>query len=527
MDHKGAGERKMAAHSYSADLEAQRAELEAVLKSEEFNRAPTLARMLSYLCERVFSGEADHIKEYSVGIDVFHRGSNFDQDSDSIVRVEANRLRKRLGQYYAASGSQHRLQIVIPVGQYVPKFELLQLSVPEDQSVPKRPVSEKSQHWWGRIRPRTWWLGAAFATVVLVVIGSTRLIVLSGEKRTPAAVIASDTAVMAPSPQVGIPAGEEIRILAGSDRNLVDHAGKLWSSDTSYGGGISVRGSPGHIGRTQEPAFYRNSRQGQFRYDIPLKKGLYELHLHFAETAFGPEAAGLGGEGSRVMSVRANGRTLLAGFDVVADAGASRVADVRVFPGIRPANDGQLHLEFSGEEGKQAMVSAIEIMPGVGERIRPIRIVARQSPYYSNDSHWWSPDNYFEGGQLATYPVPVKGTDDAGLYETERWGNFSYAIPVAPGKYSVTLHFTARGGDSTRPSSALDETSSSARHVFNVFCNGRALLESFDLAKEARKADVVIRKFTGLEPNAQGKLLFNFIPVEGYATVTALEVIPQ
>jgi hypothetical protein len=98
---------------------------------------------------------------------------------------------------------------------------------------------------------------------------------------------------------------------------------------------------------------------------------------------------------------------------------------------------------------------------------------------------------------------------------------------VAPGKYSVTLHFTARRGDSTGPSAALDETLPGTRHVFNVFCNGRALLENFDLAREARKADVVIRKFTGLEPNAQGKMLLNFIPVEGYATVAALEVIPQ
>jgi len=44
---------------------------------------------------------------------------------------------------------------------------------------------------------------------------------------------------------------------------------------------------------------------------------------------------------------------------------------------------------------------------------------------------------------------------------------------------------------------------------------------------EARQTDVVIRKFTGLEPNAQGKLLLSFVPVEGYATVTGIEVLPQ
>jgi hypothetical protein len=44
---------------------------------------------------------------------------------------------------------------------------------------------------------------------------------------------------------------------------------------------------------------------------------------------------------------------------------------------------------------------------------------------------------------------------------------------------------------------------------------------------EARQTDVVIRRFTGLEPNAQGKLLLSFVPVEGYATVTGIEILPQ
>ncbi len=64
-------------------------------------------------------------------------------------------------------------------------------------------------------------------------------------------------------------------------------------------------------------------------------------------------------------------------------------------------------------------------------------------------------------------------------------------------------------------------------HIFNVFCNGSTLLKDFNLAFEARRTDVVIRKFVGLEPNAQGKLLLSFVPVQGYATVTGIEVLPQ
>jgi hypothetical protein len=225
------------------------------------------------------------------------------------------------------------------------------------------------------------------------------------------------------------------------------------------------------------------------------------------------------------MTVRANGRPLLTGFDVVADSGASRTADVKVFPDVIPAADGQLHLEFAGEEGKQATLSAIEILPGVRGHMRPVRILARQTPYYSNDSHWWSPDNYFEGGEIASYPSPVNGTDDPELYETERWGNFSYAIPVAPGKYALTLLFAVHRSPTDQGASAAQKPVSS--RVFNVFCNGKALLQNFDLQKEAGESDVLSRRITGLEPNAQGKLMLSFVPVEGYASVTGIEVLPQ
>ena len=519
----------------STDLEAQRAELEAVLHSEEFARAPTLAHLLSYLCEKRFAGQLHQIKEYSVGVEVFHRGASFDQNSDSIVRVEANRLRKRLAAYYAGAGASHRLHIAIPLGQYVPEFESA-APPPSAGPPPADPPAlgqigiegaatrqaEPGFHLSGR---RTRWFAAAFA-VLLLGLGCAWLVLIQ-TKQTPPAAVSNQPSELPAESHLGPPMGEEVRILAGAGRSFVDHAGKLWNADAWFSGGTAVQSSVLNIWRTQNPGFYRTSRQGQFSYAIPLKKGIYELRLHFAETVYDPESTGTGGEGSRLMTLRANGQTLLTRFDIVADAGASRTADVKVFTDIQPAADGLLHLDFSGEDGKQAILSAIEILPGFRGRIRPVRVLARQTPYYSNDSHWWSPDNYFEGGQLAAYTSPVKGTDDPELYETERWGNFSYAIPVAPGTYSVFLHFAVRHGDWEQPSSSSGEERTPVAHIFDVFCNGNALLKSFNPAKEARQTDVVIRKFTDLKPNAQGKLLLSFVPVEGYATVTGIEVLPQ
>jgi hypothetical protein len=513
----------------SVDLQEQRAELQAVLESKEFVRAPKLAQLLSYLCERLFAGETHRIKEYSIALEVFHRGETFDQDSDSIVRVEANRLRRRLADFYGGEGASHRLQITIPVGQYVPKFErsaqhsnvLPKDPAPVTETEPQ-PVAPHGPWWLSAKGPRPWWVVAGFVFFVLAIgIGYPWLLIhLQRSPVFPSVVTNNPAAPEIADMQFGPPSGDEVRILAGATRSFVDHAGKLWSADVTFTGGTAVKSSVQHIWRTQDPDFYRTSRQGQFRYDIPLKKGIYELRLHFAETVYGPESTGTGGEGSRIMTVRANGRPLLSNFDVVADSGASRTADVKVFPEVTPADDGQLHLEFTGDDGKQAALSAIEILPGVRGHMRPVRILARQTPYYSNDSHWWSPDNYFEGGELASYPTPVAGTDDPELYETERWGNFSYAIPVPPGRYELTLLFAVHRSptDQARPAGA---------RVFNVFCNGKSLLQNFDLLKETHEGDVLGRRITGLEPNAQGKLLLNFVPVEGYASVTGIEVLSE
>jgi hypothetical protein len=520
----------MAAESQiSIGLDAQRAELEAVLQSKYFTRAPTLANLLSYLCEKLFAGEAHQIKEYSVGVEVFHRGPSFDQDSDSIVRVEANRLRKRLAEYYAEEGASHRLRIVIPLGQYVPDFETVAPAAGESETDAQRAgwtgigsaAVMLAERWNRRPSRRTRWMVAVLA-IVLLVLG---LVLLYLQKKAAPAATNQSPAQAAES-QVGPPTGEEVRILAGSSRSFVDHAGKLWNADAWFAGGTAVKSSVVQIWRTQEPGFYRTSRQGNFSYAIPLKKGIYELHLHFAETVFGADAAEAGGEGSRILSVHANGKTLLNRFDVVADAGANRTADVKVFTNITPAADGLLHLEFAGEDGKQALLSAIEILPGFRGHMRPVRVLARQTPYYSNDSHWWSPDNYFEGGQMAAYAAPVKGTDDPELYVTERWGYFTYAVPVSPGKYTVALYFAARHGDWDQASSP-DGDRVPVAHIFNVFCNGSTLLKDFNLAAEAHRTDVVIRNAAGLEPNAQGKLLLSFVPVQGYATVTGIEVLPQ
>lgn len=503
--------------------EAERTELQSVLQSHLFARSPALTHLLSYLCEKKFSGETEQIKEYSVAIDVFDRAESFDQDTDSIVRVQANRLRKRLSEYYVAEGASHPIHITIPVGQYVPEFQRVSAA---DGGTPDQARSTEV-----RLSPQRRVMPLLFmiAATVLAVGLALAFLLRPGPRvqtKTSAPIEPSSSVEASLPPVVGLPVGEEVHILAGASRKYVDHSGKLWISDSFFSGGTAVSSTVQQIWRTQDPIIYRSSRQGDFAYDIPLQKGIYELHLHFAETFYGPENPGGEGEGSRMITVTANGTPLLRDLDVLADAGGGSTADVKVFRDIFPDTDGQLHLKFSSTNGARAMVSAIEILPGVPAHLRPVRILARDVPYYSNDSRWWSPDTYFKGGRLSTSQQPAEGTEDPEFYESERWGHFSYAIPVAPGRYTVTLYFIEHhaAGNADRAATPSTGKESSGELMFDVFCNGRTVIGGLDIVKQAGEHHPLIRKIKGLDPNAQGKLLLEFVPVSRYAAVTAIEV---
>ena len=102
--------------------DAVRQELERILASETFANAGRLSRLLRYVVERTLAGEGDKLKEYVLGVEVFDRGESYDPRLDSIVRVEARRLRSKLEEYYARVGIDDAVLIDVPRGAYVPTF---------------------------------------------------------------------------------------------------------------------------------------------------------------------------------------------------------------------------------------------------------------------------------------------------------------------------------------------------------------------------------------------------------------------
>ncbi len=481
---------------------AVRAELQRLLESPEFRASKRCSEFLTYVVEHTISGPAGALKERLIGVEVFQLPPDFDPGQHSAVRVTANEVRKKLAQrYQAENGSYHPVRIELPTGSYTAEFKWQR---PGEQA---RIVPPPRQRDWRLV---------ACAAAILVAAGGF----LAWRLRAPRPAVSNAGSGSGAAASAVTLDSEEVRIAAGSSTPYNDRSGRRWEADRYFTGGAAVVHPSEKIFRTPDPDIYRRMRLGGFRYDIPLKPGSYELHLHFAETGLaGLISAESGGEGERFFRISANGKTILDQFDVVADSAGSNIADERVFKDISPAQDGLLHLEFATQRGP-AILSGIEALPVGPGRVRPVRIRSGwQASWQDPEGNRWQPDAYFMGGNALARDVPP----DMALYGGERWGHFSYAVPVPEGRYRVTLRF--REG---RYGKGVGGAGGIGSRVFDVNCNGVSLLKNFDIIREAGgEGRPLERTFSGIRPTAQGKILLSFVPVIGMACVNGIEVVEE
>jgi hypothetical protein len=488
----------------------ERAELTEVLASDLFKRSPKLSRLLSYICEKHFAGEADRVTEYSIALDVLERDAGFDPQVDSVVRVDIHHLRKRLKTYYENAGKVHGLEIVVPSGRYAPSFvrraqpEIADLHGPipvvgqvdaQARETEDRPAPSSLAH-PPASGSRIWIAAGIVLAFTFCLYGVGRALSrANGSLNVKAAAVSDEGA---------------IRILAG-DRpgDYVDKAGHIWQTDRFFTGGQSFS-RPHTILRTQDPEIFQTGREGQFAYEIPLQPGVYQLQLYFAETA-------VSAEGLRGVSLAINGIPH-ANLDVASDAGGADTATVKIYKDVSPAKDGLLHLTF--QSSGPSFVNAIEILPGIAGKMRPLRFTARDSAFRDSAGNLWLPDLGFSGGRRSAREAKVSGTPDPALYVVQRFGHFNYSIPVVEGaRYMLKLHFAetwfglnSEGGEGSR--------------VFDVYCNGTTLLKSFDILKSTDGVGgrALVEVFHHLEPSPLGKLDLSFVPVVNYALLAGVEV---
>jgi hypothetical protein len=507
--------------------------VQRVSSSSTLEKSHRLRTFLQYVCRCALEGHPETATEQQIGIHVFGRPPGYNPNEDNIVRAQARLLRMKLEYYFSNEAKNEPMVITIPKGQYVPVFNQREI-VP----VPPLPAAEP---------PLSWRRIAVYASILLLV-GLAVLLVLhfvrsgtsGGTIELPGSTIATSAHNKAATQSFGPTAIDgppgEIRIAAGSTEPYVDVRGRRWEADRYYTGGIASSEPGAMLSLVSDPGLFKTFREAvssdteakaserRFSYDIPVPPGVYELRLYFADPQQRSIAPGFeDAQNRRRFNIDLNGQPLLKSFDAVAD-GINAPVDIRSFKDVTPAADGKVHLVFSPSYHRP-FISGIELTPGTAGKMKPLRIITHRSDFVDDDGTRWSADTFFLGGRHLAYMNLEKGPKLSPLYLEERYGNFSYEIPVPPGTYTLTLYFAE--------TYFVTSTSSAICHgvgcrTFDVTCNGVSLLRDLDVYQSAGGAfRPVVRSFHGLKPNGQGKLLISFDSKIDYAEVRAIEIVDE
>jgi Malectin domain/Chitobiase/beta-hexosaminidase C-terminal domain len=103
----------------------------------------------------------------------------------------------------------------------------------------------------------------------------------------------------------------------------------------------------------------------------------------------------------------------------------------------------------------------------------PILVNSGGPAYTDSLAQPWSADKYFSGGSTYSTKYNIANTADPTLYQTERYGDFSYQFTVPNGSYNVVLKFAELYWDKA------------GQRLFNASINGTQILTSFDIIAAA------------------------------------------
>src|SRR5229473_3762380 len=94
-------------------------QIDTLMASRELHGSDSLCKLLRYLANHAMDFPGEPLKEYKIATEVFGRSSDFDPQFDSIIRVQAGRLRSRLAKYFESEGANDPILVELPKGSYV------------------------------------------------------------------------------------------------------------------------------------------------------------------------------------------------------------------------------------------------------------------------------------------------------------------------------------------------------------------------------------------------------------------------
>ena len=149
------------------------AQIEKLVSSHVLHGSESLCKLLRYLAKHALDHPGTPIKEYQIATEVFGRSDDFDPQLDSMVRVQAGRLRAKLGEYYGANGTEDGIVVELPKGTYVLAFHHRAVAGRAHPAAPPEPdlqaprAAQSQRRWFAT----TLSLGALLAIAAVAILG--------------------------------------------------------------------------------------------------------------------------------------------------------------------------------------------------------------------------------------------------------------------------------------------------------------------------------------------------------------------
>ncbi len=178
------------------DREQYLAQIDKLVNSHALHGSESLCKLLRYLAKHALDHPGSPIKEYQIATEVFGRSADFDPQLDSMVRVQAGRLRVKLAEYYNSDGEADAVAVELPRGTYVVSFHHKAAGQPRLHSTP----TAENQH-EGAAPGRTYrnWIIATVSLAILLAGSAAVILSLVSNRNAAQAGIAHD-ADLAPAP---------------------------------------------------------------------------------------------------------------------------------------------------------------------------------------------------------------------------------------------------------------------------------------------------------------------------------------
>ncbi len=271
--------------------EAIAAQLSRILASPAFERSKRLSSLLQYLVAETLDGRGERIKALTIAMDIFGRDESFDQQRDTIVRVEAGRLRRALKDYYQEEGKLDPILIHIPKGTYRPVISSAQIEFPELR--PETPVVTPPAPNRHRDNPdrRVIYLTAVITSITLVMMAwvlyrGAATSPVGGQADTQAGPAVSDKPYLMILPVTTTSVGELQQLALGMAESLITQLAKL--SGLSVMAHASVLNSA-----TSEVSIDARKLQGEYgvthllRTNLAERQGKLRVSVQLLETRTG------------------------------------------------------------------------------------------------------------------------------------------------------------------------------------------------------------------------------------------------